>query len=149
LILQHLTEKALGRIEVALGGEQEVDRLPVLVDGPVEVAPLAPHLDVGFVDAHRAAVRFAEPAKAALDGGCVGEHPAVDGGVIDLHAALQEHLLDVAVAEGVAQVPGDGLDDEGGLEVPAPEVAAGLSLQLEGEGVEDHEPAPRRRRQAG
>jgi hypothetical protein len=52
--------------------------------------------------------------------------------VVDLHAALQEHLLDVAVAQRVAQTPGHGLDDEAGLEVPAPEVATGFSLQLEG-----------------
>jgi hypothetical protein len=33
--------------------------------------------------------------------------------VIDLQTTLQEHLFDVAVAERVAQVPGDSLDDEG------------------------------------
>jgi hypothetical protein len=62
--------------------------------------------------------------------------------VVDREAPFEEHLLDVAVAQGVAQVPGDGLNDQGGLKVPAPEVAAGLPLQLEGEGVEDHRPAP-------
>src|SRR3954466_4754120 len=32
-ILQHLAEEALGRVEIALGREQEVDRRAVLVDG--------------------------------------------------------------------------------------------------------------------
>ena len=50
--------------------------------------------------------------------------------MIDLQAALQQPLLDVAVAQRVAQVPGDRLDDERGLEVPALEVAAGLSFSL-------------------
>ena len=44
--------------------------------------------------------------------------------MVDLQAALEEHLLDVAVAERITQLPGDGLDDEGGLEVPALEVTA-------------------------
>ena len=63
--------------------------------------------------------------------------------MVDLQAALQEQLLDVAVAQRVAQVPGDGLDDQRRLEVPALEVALGLALQLGGDGVEDHGPAPR------
>ena len=49
-------------MEVAVGGEQEVDRLAVLVDGSVEIAPLAANLDVRFVDPHRAAVRPTELA---------------------------------------------------------------------------------------
>ncbi len=44
-------EEALGRVEVAPGGEQEFDRLAVLVDDAVQVAPLAPDPNVGLVDA--------------------------------------------------------------------------------------------------
>ncbi len=50
LVRQHLTEEALGRVEIPVGSQQEVDRVAVLVDGSVQVAPLATHLDVGFVD---------------------------------------------------------------------------------------------------
>ena len=38
------------RVEIALGRKQEVDRVSVLVDGPVQVAPLAADLDVCLVD---------------------------------------------------------------------------------------------------
>src|SRR3954452_4679149 len=51
LVFQRLAEEALGRLQVALRREQEVDRVSVLVDGPVQVAPLAADLDVGLVDA--------------------------------------------------------------------------------------------------
>ena len=64
--------------------------------------------------------------------------------MIDLQAALQQHLLDVAVTQGVPKVPGHGLDDQTGLEMSTLDVAAGLPLQLESEGVEDHRPAPDR-----
>ena len=46
LVLQHLAEEALGGIEIARGGEQEVHGRAVLVDGPVQIAPLATDLDV-------------------------------------------------------------------------------------------------------
>lgn len=32
---KHLANEALGRIEIAVGSQQEVDRVPVLIDGPV------------------------------------------------------------------------------------------------------------------
>ena len=81
----------------------------MLVDGPVQIPPLAADLDVCFVDANRAAVWLAEGPQPRLDQGRVGQHPAVQGGVVDLQAALQEQLLDVTVAQGVAQIPGGGL----------------------------------------
>ena len=102
LLLQHLAEEALGGIEVALRREQEVDRRAVLVDGPVQIPPLAPDLDVCLVDPDRAAMGFAEGPQPPLDQGRVGQNPAVQGGVIDLQAALQEQLFDVTIAEGIA-----------------------------------------------
>src|SRR6478735_2301767 len=60
LILEHLTEEALGGVEIPVGGEQEIHRRAVLVDGAVDVAPLATDLDVRLVDAQGAAVWLAE-----------------------------------------------------------------------------------------
>jgi len=59
---KHLAEEALGRVEIPAGCEEKVDRIAVLIDGSVEVAPLTADLDVRLVDAHRAAMRLAEPA---------------------------------------------------------------------------------------
>ncbi len=81
----------------------------MLVDGPIQVAPLAPDPDVGLVDAHRPAVGLAERAQPALDQRRVGQHPAVHGAVVDLEDVLEEQLLDVAIAQRVAEVPGDRL----------------------------------------
>src|SRR5215207_1931164 len=89
---------------------------------------------------------LAEGAQPLLDQGRVGQHPAVQGGVIDLQAALPEQLLDVTIAERVAQVPRDGLQDQRCLEVPTLEVILGPALQLLDKGVQDHGPPPVRRR---
>ena len=64
-------------------------------------------------------MRLAEGPQPALDQGRVGQDPAVQGGMVDLQAALEEQLLNVAVAEWVAQIPGDGLQDQRCLEVAA------------------------------
>src|SRR3954447_1109080 len=85
---------------------------------------------------------LAEGAQPLLDQGRVGQHPAVQGGVVHLQTALQEQLLDVAIAERVAQVPRDGLQDQRCLEVPALEIILGPALQLLGNRTQDHGPPP-------
>src|SRR3954468_22783322 len=67
LLLQHLAKEPLGRVEIALGREQEVDRRAVLVDGPVQIAPLAADLDVCLVDPDRTAMGLAEGPQSLLD----------------------------------------------------------------------------------
>ena len=59
---------------------------------------------------------FATPA---LDQQRIGQDPTVQGGVVDLQATLQEQLLDVTVAQRIAQIPGDRLEDQRRLEMPA------------------------------
>src|SRR5215218_150881 len=49
-ILQRLAEEALGGLKVALRREEEINRRAVLVDGSVQIPPLAADLDVRFVD---------------------------------------------------------------------------------------------------
>src|SRR3712207_5039575 len=51
LLLQHLAEEALGRIQIALRREEEVHGRAVLVDCPVQIPPLAPDLDGCLIDA--------------------------------------------------------------------------------------------------
>jgi transposase len=106
-----LFEEAMGCLGVAPRGDEDVDDLPELVDGPVDVAPLAGDLHVRLV--HLPAISDAMPAGP----GGVGkqwrepQHPPVDGDVVDLDATLDEQLLDVAVGQAEAQVPPDRQHD--------------------------------------
>jgi len=59
---EHLAEEPLGGVEVTVGRKQEVDGRAVLVDGPVEVAPLPTHFDVSFIYPDRAAMMPAASA---------------------------------------------------------------------------------------
>src|ERR1700688_2215159 len=44
-------EEGLGRGDVPLGAQQEVDGFPLFVDGTVEIGPASSDFDVGLVDA--------------------------------------------------------------------------------------------------
>src|SRR3954468_9859900 len=89
---------------------------------------------------------LAEGEQPALDQGRVGQHPAFQGGVIYLEAALPEQLLNVTVAERIAQVPRDRLQDQRRFVVAAFEIVLRPALQLLDKGVQDHRPPPVRRR---
>src|SRR5215207_5507697 len=91
---------------------------------------------------------FAERPQPALDQRGIDQDPAVEGGVVHLQTALPEQLLDVAVAQGIAQVPGDGLQDQRCLKMATLEVGLGLALQLLDKGIQDHGPPPVRRQQS-
>src|SRR3954465_15649482 len=120
----------------------------MLVDGTVQVSPLAADLDVGLVNANRPAVRLAKGPQPALDQRRVSQDPAVHGGVIHRQAALEKELLNVAVAQGIAQVPRDRLQDQRCLEVAAFEVVLGSVPQLLGNRTQDHGGPPEPERQS-
>jgi hypothetical protein len=95
-------EEPLGCLGVALWGDEDVDDLPELVDGAVDVAPLAGDLHIGLV--HGPLISH---TVSAWPGG-VGQqwrepqYPPVDGDVVDLDPTLGEELLEVAVGQAEA-----------------------------------------------
>src|SRR5271165_1265039 len=105
---QRLAEKALRRRRAAGRGEVEVDSVPMLVDGPVEIGPLAADLHVGLVDAPAGRARPAPlPTQPFLDLGRVFLNPAVNRRMVDRDAALAHHLLEIMIAHPVAAIPPD------------------------------------------
>jgi hypothetical protein len=84
----------MGCLGVAPRGDIDVDDLAELVDGPVDIPPLAPPL---AGDLHIRLVDLPAIADAVAAGpGGVGQqrresqHPPVDGDVVDLDATLGE-----------------------------------------------------------
>jgi hypothetical protein len=68
---------------VAPHGQQDVDDLTVLIDGPVEIGPLTGNLQVSL--SHEPPVTKSAPARPGRLGelGSEALHPPVDGDVID------------------------------------------------------------------
>jgi hypothetical protein len=60
--------------------------------------------------------------------------------MVNRQPALPEQLLNVAVAQGIAQIPRDGLQDQRRLEVPALKVVLGSAPQLLGNRPQDYGP---------
>ena len=73
---QRFGEEALSRCRVAFSRKKQVDRRTAGVYGPVQVAPLAPDPDVGFVHAPTVVGRFESSARTSLQfrGRSAGTH---------------------------------------------------------------------------
>ena len=152
-------EEALGGLLVPPGGEQEVDRPPGTVDGPVQVAPPAADPDEGLVDVPRPAAGAQVAAHPPLELGREALHPAVHARVVDGDAAVGEHGLEVAVADREPRVPAHGPEDDLGREAeaaagPGPDVGHGRcsrrGWRREGRSYPPAAPRPtRRNRRAG
>jgi hypothetical protein len=87
----------MGCLGVAPRGDEDVDDLAELVDGPVDIPPPASDLHIGLVDLPAIA-----DAVAAGPGGLGQQRrepldPAVDGDVVDLDPAFGEEFFEVAV----------------------------------------------------
>src|SRR5512144_2247719 len=116
-------EEAPGGFLIAMGGEEEVDGLSLLIDSTVKVFPLPLDLNVGLVHpparADRALLPFSESGfqwrGEFLD-------PAVDIRMLNLTAALCHHFLQVPVAEWIGQIPADTQQDDVFFEAVAFEV---------------------------
>src|SRR3546814_14082724 len=83
----------------------EIDRVAPLVDCPVQVGPLAPHLDVGFLQAPaRITATPPEPAQPLLHHWGVALDPAIDRRMVDRTAAFRQLFLKVAIADWLARI---------------------------------------------
>src|SRR5579875_3562001 len=87
-------------------------------------------------------MRTPELAQPLLDQRRVGQHPAVDCAVIDLKPALEEHAFEIAIAQRVAQIPGQRLDDPPRLEMASFEVFLRLTFELLDSCTQDHGCSP-------
>src|SRR5271157_2925554 len=98
----------------------------MLVDGPVEIGPLAADLHVGLVDAPDGRARPAPlPTQPFLDLGRVFLNPAVDRRMVNRDAALAHHLLEITIAHPVAAIPPDRPEHDLTLKVAPLEVRHG------------------------
>src|SRR3546814_13647468 len=78
-LFRSLAQEPLRGLGAAGRRQVEIDRVAPLVDCPVQVGPLAPHLDVGFIQAPaRIKATPPEPAQPLLHLRGVALDPAID-----------------------------------------------------------------------
>src|SRR6202021_957645 len=71
-------EESLGRGDVPLGAQQEVDGFSLFVDGTVEIGPASSDFDVGLVDAPGPSSWPSEAVPAFLEFGRIALNPTHD-----------------------------------------------------------------------
>ena len=100
-------EEPVGAIGVAARGDEHVDDLPALVDGPVDIPPDTVDLDIRLIHEPPITRRTTSEPRRVRQQRCEPLYPPVDRDVIDLDTPLDQQVLYVAVPEVVAQVPPD------------------------------------------
>jgi hypothetical protein len=100
-------EEALDSLGVAPGGEQEIDRLAVFVNGPVKVFVLAFNSDVCFIYAIALRGRLEMGSATLLQLRAVDLNPPPDAAGIDGQPSLPHQLGDMRISERVAEVVAD------------------------------------------
>src|SRR3546814_2133393 len=99
---QGLAQEPLRCLGAAGRRQVEIDSVAPLVDCPVQVGPLAPHLDVGFIQAPaRIKATPPEPAQPLLHLRAVALDPAIDHRMVDRNDALRQHFLKVAITDRI------------------------------------------------
>jgi len=101
-----------GRRLIAPGLYQDVQHLPVLIDRTPEVVLCAVDGDEHFVQVPRVARLRSAAAQGVRIGLAELAAPLADGLVRQDDAPLSEQFLHVAVAEGEAEIPPDGVADD-------------------------------------
>ncbi len=112
-------EEGLGRDDVPLGAQQEVDGLSLFVDRAVEIGPASFDFDVGFVDTSGAPREAGEAVPALFEFGDIAMDPTHDRRVRQREPAFSHHLDKIAKAEVVSQIPAHTEDDDLPVEMAA------------------------------
>jgi len=105
--LEHFAEEAFGGPRVSFGAKHEVNRLAGGIDRAVEVILLPFDFDVGLIDAVGVAGQSQVRTNSFLQFRSICLNPPVNGRMIDREAAFLHHFFEIAITEGVAQIPAD------------------------------------------
>src|SRR5258708_38625452 len=92
-------------LRVTSGAQQELQRISLGIYGPIEVHPCSFHFDIGLIHAPGVIRGLKVGSTALLQLGSVALHPPIDGGVVHRKSSFCHHLLQVPVAERIAEVP--------------------------------------------
>ena len=118
LTFDRLAEERLGRGNVTLWAETEVNGISCAIDRPVEIDPSTLDFHLGLVHTPRRTGRLREAVPPALEFRRIVVHPPHDGGVGYRQAALLHHLHEFPEAELEAQISPHAQDDHFAVEVP-------------------------------
>jgi len=84
---------------VALGGEQEIDSIPLVINCPTIVAPLASYFYILLVHPPTITWSFFPFMEGFFQLRCLVNNPSVQCPMINLDTTFSHHLFNVSIAE--------------------------------------------------
>jgi hypothetical protein len=115
--MQRFQEETCGRLGIARRTQEKLECVPLRIHSPVEVKPDLLDFNIRLIHFPGVVAGFEMRSATLLQFGGILLNPAVDRGVIDVQTPLEHHLLQVTVAQSIAQVPPDAQENDVGLEV--------------------------------
>src|SRR5262245_28139317 len=109
--------KGRGRVPIARGSEEKVNRVAHFVDGAVEVGPFPANSHIGLVHTPASTHRTLSATERFLKLRRVFDHPAVPRGMIHSHSSLAHHFLKLPIGDGIRDIPPYGPPDNLTLEL--------------------------------
>ena len=99
IVLDGLYQERLSTHALSVLGQQKVYRVPILVNGTIEVLPLPFHFDIGLVHPPPIANRSLPSSHFLFDLRSELEYPALNCRVIDLDTTNAEDLFHISIAQ--------------------------------------------------
>ena len=119
LLLEQLAHQPQRRPGVASALDQHVEDLALVIDGTPQIHPLAGDPHHHLVEMPAIARPRATPTQPSCDRGTELQHPAPHRFVGDVKPSFGQQLLDIAVAQGEAEIEPDRVQDDLGREAMA------------------------------
>jgi len=105
MLVDRLVQKAQSHLAIPLRSQQEIDRVPCLVDGLIQILPPAPDPHIGFVHSPTTIGATLARAKGLVLQWHILDPPMVETGMVDLYASFFHHLLELAVTDRTRHIP--------------------------------------------
>ena len=99
--MQCFVKEPFGRFCIARFAEQELERVPMRVDCPIEVHPLLFDLDVRFIDAPGVVGDLEVWPASLLQFWGIPLNPPIDRAMINMQTVFGHHLFQVSVAQRI------------------------------------------------
>jgi hypothetical protein len=100
-----LEQEPLGGLLVALFCQQEINGLARLIDGTIEIIPVALHIDIRLIHALADPHRALAPVERLFQLRTIFHDPTLDSRVVDRHPTLFQQFFDMPIAQGIRQIP--------------------------------------------
>jgi hypothetical protein len=109
---EYFTEEMFSSFSISLGYEQEAESVAFRVHSPIEISLGSLDADIGFIDPPGIVDGTQIETTASVKFSDLLLHPPIKRCVVNLNTPFQHQLLNVTVAQRIAAIPPNGLQND-------------------------------------